>query len=569
MSNQDLAAIFYEIADLLDILSVQWKPAAYRKAARTLETLPKPIDELYRSGGLPALLELPGIGQALAGKIKEYLNTGTIKELGELEKKIPKGVDVLLHIPGVGPKKAWKLYKTLHIKNVRDLQRAAETHTIQTLEGFGPKSEEDILKGLTLREQSNARKHLITGLDVARAIQRKLEALPYVSRAEVAGSVRRRKETIADIDILVTSTKPQAVMNFFTSLPDVTRVLAKGPTKSAVILSGGLQADVRVLEPKQFGAALQYFTGSKDHNVAVRQIAIDRGYKLSEYGLFTRAGTYVAGKTEAEIYRKLGLTYPEPELRENTGELQTKKLPSLIQYDDVCGDCHLHTVWSDGANTTEEMVNAAIHFGHSYIAITDHSQSSYIANGLNEKKLLQHLAEIDKLQKKYPEITILKGSEVDIKKDGTLDYKPAVLKKLDIVVASAHQRFKADKAAATKRYVTALGSGQITCLGHPTGRLINEREPFDFDFEKVVTAASDAGVALEINASPSRLDLRDVLIKSAKDMGAMFMINTDSHRVDHFRFMELGIAQARRGWLEAKHVLNTLSTKKFLKAIER
>lgn len=566
--NQDIAAIFYEIADLLDILDVQWKPNAYRKAARTIETLSKPVDEMYAKGGVAALLHIPSVGKAIAGKIEEYIKTGKVKELAELEKKIPKGVDILLHVPGVGPKKAWKLYQKLKIKNVRDLQRAAETHKIQKLEGFGAKSEEDILKGLALQENGAGRKHLITGLDVARSLQRRLADLPYVSRAEVAGSVRRRKETIADIDILVTSNKPAAVMDYFTAMPEVTRVLAKGPTKSAVLL-GGLQADVRVLEPKQFGAALQYFTGSKDHNVAVRQIAIDKGYKLSEYGLFTRAGTYVGGKTEEEIYRKLGLPYPEPELRENTGEVQSKKLPALIGYDDVQGDCHLHTVWSDGANSTEEMVRAAIDFGHSYVAITDHSVSSYIANGLNEKRLLQHLTEIDKLQRKYPEITLLKGSEVDIKKDGSLDYKPALLKKLDVVVASAHQRFKADRAEATKRYLTALSSGLVTVVGHPTGRLINERDPFDFDFEKMVEACVTAGVALEINSTPSRLDLKDNLIKTAKELGATFMINTDSHSIDHLRFLELGIAQARRGWLEAKNVLNTLPTKKFVKAIER
>jgi DNA polymerase (family 10) len=556
------------MADLLDILDVQWKPNAYRKAARTIETLSKPVNEIYAHGGLAALLEIPTVGNAIASKIEEYIKTGKIKELGELEKKIPKGVDILMHVPGVGPKKAWKLYQKLKIKNVRDLQRAAETHRIQKLEGFGAKSEEDILKGLALQEQSAGRKHLITGLDMARSVQRRLSELSYVSRAEVAGSVRRRKETIADIDILVTSNKPAAVMDYFTTMPEVTRVLAKGQTKSAVLL-GGLQADVRVLEPKQFGAALQYFTGSKEHNVAVRQIAIDKGYKLSEYGLFTRAGTYVGGKTEEEIYHKLGLQYPEPELRENTGEVQAKKLPSLIGYDALHGDCHMHTVWSDGANTTEEMVKAAIDFGHSYIAITDHSVSSYIANGLNEKRLLQHLTEIDKLQRKYPEITILKGSEVDIKKDGSLDYKPALLKKLDIVVASAHQRFKADRSEATKRYLHAIGSGNVTVVGHPTGRLINERDPFDFDFEKTVQSCVDAGVALEINSTPSRLDLKDNLIKTAKELGASFMIDTDSHSIDHLRFIELGIAQARRGWLEAKNVLNTLPTKKFLKAIER
>ncbi len=569
MKNQELATIFYEMADLLEILQVQWKPNAFRKAARTIETLSKPIEEIYAKGGIKALKELSGVGDAIANKTEEFLKTGKVKELHELEKQIPEGIDEMMHIPGLGPKRAVILNKELHIKNLRDLQRAASTGRIRKLPGFGEKSEQEILKGLEMHAQGQERKSLLIGLEIARELQARLKRLHGVDCVEVAGSVRRRKETIADIDILVTSKHPAAVMNFFTTMPDVTRVLAKGPTKSAVIIGKGLQADVRVLEPEAFGAALQYFTGSKEHNVRVRQIAIDKGLKLNEYGLFTRTGKYVAGKTEEDIYKKLGLLYPEPELRENTGEIEAKKLPTLISYDAIKGDCHMHTRWSDGANTTEEMVQAAIALKYEYVAITDHSKSSIIANGLDEKRLLKHCEEIEKLQKKYPNITILKGSEVDIKKDGSLDYKPSILKQLDIVMASAHQRFTPDRAAATQRYLKAIASGNITAISHPTGRLINAREPIDFDFEKVAQACANAGVFLEINSTPSRLDLKDTHIKTAKELKAQFIINTDSHSVEHLRFMELGIAQARRGWLEMKGVVNTLPVKKFLTAIKR
>ncbi len=568
MKNQELADIFYEIADLLEILAVQWKPNAFRKAARTIETLSKPIEDIYAKGGMAALKELPGVGEAIANKTEEFLTTGKIKELKELEKRIPKGVDEMMHIPGLGPKRAVILNKKLNIKSLRDLQKAAESGKIRKLAGFGEKSEQEILKGLSLHAQGQERKLLVTGLDIARELQARLQTIQGVDRAEVAGSVRRRKETIADIDILVTSKNPSRVMDFFTTMSDVTRVLAKGPTKSAILI-GNLQADVRVLEPKSFGAAMQYFTGSKEHNVRVRQIAIDKGFKLNEYGLFTRKGTYVAGKTEKDIYKKLNLPYPAPEIRENTGEIEAKKLPTLIPYDAMRGDCHMHTRWSDGNNTTEEMVQAAIKQGYDYLAITDHSKSSVIANGLDEKRLLKHCEEIDKLQKKYSDVTILKGSEVDIKKDGSLDYKPAILKQLDIVMASSHQRFTPDRAAATQRYLKAIQSGNITAISHPTGRLINAREPIDFDFESVAQACADTGVFLEINSSPSRLDLKDTHIRAAKALKSKFIINTDSHSVDHLRFMELGVAQARRGWLEAKDVVNTLPTKKFLKEIQR
>ncbi|MEK6849859.1 MAG: DNA polymerase/3'-5' exonuclease PolX, partial [Nanoarchaeota archaeon] len=479
MTNQEIAAIFYEMADLCEILSIQWTPNAYRKAARFIETLSKPIDEIYNKGGTKALQELPSIGKNIANKIEEFIKKGKVKELDELKKKIPKGVDTLLHVPGLGPKKAWRLYKELNIKNLRDLQRAAESHKISKLEGFGEKSETEILQSIDLVQEGETRKLLIYGLAAAREIEHRLKGIPGVQQVQFAGSVRRRKETIADIDILVTSKNPKQVMSYFTTMQDVKKILANGPTKSAVLLNSGMQADVRVVDEKSFGAALQYFTGSKEHNVRLRQIAINKGLKLNEYGLF-KGATIVAGKTEQDIYKKLGLPFIEPELRENNGEFEAKQLPNLINYDDMRGDCHMHTTASDGANTAEEMVKAAIAKGYEYVAITDHSKSSYIANGLDEKRLHKHHAALDALQKKYGDITILKGSEVDIKSNGELDYSPAILKDIDVVMASVHQRFKMTRDEATKRYLKAISLGHITCISHPSGRLIHEREAFEF-----------------------------------------------------------------------------------------
>ncbi|HSU72608.1 MAG TPA: DNA polymerase/3'-5' exonuclease PolX [Candidatus Binatia bacterium] len=570
MKNQEVAKFLYEMADLLDILGVAWKPNAYRRAARTIEMLSEAIEDVYARGKTAALKDLPGVGDAIASKIEEYLKTGSVKELRALEKKVPKGVDEMMHVQGLGPKKAWRLYHELKIHNLQELEKAAKEHRISKLEGFGEKSESEILQSLGLHSAGQARRLLLTGLDTARELEKRLARF---GTAIAAGSVRRRRETIGDIDILVSASKAKPVMDYFTTMPDVQRVLAKGDTKSTVILGNGMQADVRVLDEKLFGAALQYFTGSKDHNVKVRQIAIKKGYKLSEYGLVSRkTDRIIAAKTEEEVYRKLGLPYIEPELREDSGEIEAAlkgRLPKLIGYDDLRGDCHMHTTWSDGENSTEDMVKAAIARGYDYVAITDHSKSTVIANGLDEKRVLKRIAEIDKLQKKYPQIAILKGSECDILKTGELDYKPAILKQLDVVIASVHASMKMNREDMTKRYLRAIDSGFVTAIGHPTGRLINSRQPFDFDLERVASAAAKAGVAFEINANPARLDLKDSHIRAASQLGARFLIDTDSHSADHLRLMELGIAQARRGWLEAKDVLNTLPRQKFLKAIQR
>ena len=421
--NSEIADLFYEAADYLEMQNVDWKPMAYRKAARALETLSEPVEKVYQRGGVKALMEIPGVGQGLAMKIEEFLKTGKVKELTKLLKKIPKGVEEMMHVPGLGPKKVMNLYKKLGITSLNKLKEAATVGKLRKLSGFGLKSEQDILRGLEILKRGAERALLGTALPVAREFAERLSRVSGVEKAEPAGSLRRMQETVGDIDILVISTKPGKVMDFFTTMPEVRTILAKGQTKSTVILNNGVQADVRVLDEKSFGAALQYFTGNKDHNIALRQMAIKKGYKLSEYGLF-RKDRYVCGRTEKEIYAKLGLPYIEPELRENHGEIEAALkgiLPDLISYNALVGDLHTHTKWSDGLHTIEQMARAAENRGYKYVAITDHSKSTHVANGMDEKRLSKYLKEIELVQKKV-DIRILKGSEVDILPDGSLDF---------------------------------------------------------------------------------------------------------------------------------------------------
>jgi len=570
MKNLELAEIFYKIADILEMEKIEWKPRAYRKAARSIETMATDIEEVYKKGGLKALDQIPGVGRRISEKIEEYIKTGKINAFEKLKKKLPSGLDELMNIPGMGPKKAVKLYKKLKIKNIKQLVKAAKKGKIRKLEGFGEKSEQDILRGVALKEQSKGRMLLGRALDVARSLKQQIEKTGSVKNIEIAGSIRRRKETIGDIDILATSKQPQKVIQAFTKLPEVKTILAKGPTKSTVIISPGIQADLRVLPAEIFGSGLQYFTGSKDHNIKLRNIAIKKGYKLSEYGLFKKK-TRIAGKTEQEIYKKLGMQYIPPELRTNTGEIeaaQRKKLPKLIDYTDINGDLQMHTKWSDGSNTIEEMARAAKKLGYKYIAITDHSKSEHIAKGMDIKKLNQYLKAIEKARTKVKGITILKGAEVDILADGSMDYDNKTLKKLDVVLAAVHSRFKMSKTEMTKRICKALENPYVNILAHPTGRIISERAPYKMDLNKIIEVAKKNKVALEINAYPSRLDLNDANARIAAEKGAKITINTDAHQVDQLRYMELGVATARRAWIKKEQVINTKTSseiKKFLK----
>jgi len=570
MKNREIADMFFEMADVLEMQGVDWKPNAYRKAARAIETLSEPIEKIYAKGGMKALMDIPGVGQSLAAKVEEFLKTGKMKEFNQVVSKIPKGVEEMMHVPGLGPKKVMKLYKKLKIKSLADLESAAKAGKLKKLEGFGAKSEQDILRGLGILKQGAARPLLGIALPLAREFAERLSRVEGVKKAEPAGSLRRMKETVGDIDILVISSKPSKVMNIFTSMPEVQTVLAQGLTKSTVILKDGIQADVRVLEEQSFGAALQYFTGNKDHNVVLRQMAIKKGLKLSEYGLFKKE-RYVCGRTEKEIYAKLGLPYIEPELRENQGEIQAAlkhKLPHIIPYNALKGDLHMHTKWSDGLHSMEQMVRAAQDRGYKYVAITDHSKSEHIANGMDEKRLVKYLNELDKLQKKF-KIRILKGSEVDILGDGSLDYDNKYLKRLDFVLAAVHSRFKSAKQEMTKRILKAFENPYVNALAHPSGRLIGRREPYDFDFEKIAQAAKDRDIALEVDSYPTRLDLKDSHIRTAIEIGCKISIDTDSHAVDQLRFIEFGIAQARRGWAEEKDVINSWSLQKLEKFLRR
>jgi len=570
MKNREIADMFFEMADVLEMQGVDWKPNAYRKAARAIETLSEPIEKVYAKGGIKALMDIPGVGQSLAAKIEEFLKTGKMKEFNQVVSKIPKGVEEMMHVPSLGPKKVMRLYKKLGIKSLAGLEAAAKSGKLRKLAGFGEKSEQDILRGLGILKQGAARPLLGIALPLAREFAERLSKVDGVKKAEPAGSLRRMKETVGDIDILVISSKPSKVMNMFTSMPEVQTVLAQGLTKSTVILKDGIQADVRVLAEQSFGAALQYFTGNKDHNVVLRQMAIKKGLKLSEYGLFKKE-RYVCGRTEREIYAKLGLPYIEPELRENQGEIQTAlkhKLPHVIPYNALKGDLHMHTKWSDGLHSMEQMIRAAQDRGYKYVAITDHSKSEHIANGMDEKRLLKYLNELDKLQKKF-KIRILKGSEVDILGDGSLDYDNKYLKQLDFVLAAVHSRFKSAKQEMTKRILKAFENPYVNALAHPSGRLIGRREPYDFDFEKIAQAAKDRDIALEVDSYPTRLDLKDSHIRTAIELGCKISIDTDSHAVDQLRFIEFGIAQARRGWAEEKDVINSWSLQKLEKFLRR
>lgn len=571
MKNKLAAKIFYEIADMLEIKNVQWKPAAYRKAAMTIESLSEDIEEVYRRGGRKALLQLPGIGENISTKIEEIIKTGSLRYYERLKKEMPIDFETLTSIPGLGPKKLKKLYDALKIKNLEDLRKAAEKGAIAGIEGFGEKSEQDILKGIALLEKTKGRALLGFVLPDANAIVEKLKRSRAVGKISIAGSLRRRKETIGDIDILVTSSEPGKVMELFVSLPEVEEVFAKGVTKSSVRLKNGLNCDLRVVEEDSFGSALQYFTGSKDHNIALRRIAMDKGYKLSEYGIF-KGKKKIAGKTEEEVYRALGLSYIEPELRENLGEIeaaQKGKLPKLVELSDIRGDFHVHTNWSDGSDPLEEVVLAAKERGYEWVCISDHSQSVKIAHGLNERMLERQFEEIEKVQKKISGIEILKGIECDIKKDGSLDLKDDALRKCDVVIASVHTYFNLPVREMTERIIRAMENPHVDIIGHPTGRLIGEREAYELDFEKLFDAARENNVAFEINAFPSRLDLNGANVKAALAYKLQFTIGTDAHNKSHMRFMDLGVATARRGWAEKKDILNTLSAREIRKRFAR
>ncbi len=571
MTNAEIAAIFYEMADLLDIMGVEWKPIAFRKAARVIEAEPEDMEKIFRAKGIKGLLELEGVGDAIAKKMVQFIETGKMDEYEELKKQIPHGVMEMLKIPGLGPKKVARLYKELKIDSLEKLEKLAKAEKIRKLSGFGEKSEEDILMGLELVKKGTERKLMGMIHPYAMHIIEEIRAIKGVERAEVAGSLRRMRETVKDMDMLVFTRTPETVAKAVQKLSEVEKVERAGNTLASVRLKNGISADIRMLAPELYGSGLVHFTGSKEHGIALRNRAIKMGMKFSEYGL-VKGKKIVASKTEKDVYAALGLQEVPPEMRENNGEIELaekKKLPDLIGYEDIRGDLHTHTNWSDGAHTTEQMVARAVELGYEYYAITDHSKSDVVANGLDEKRLVKRLAEIDALQKKFPRIHLLKGSEVAILADGKMDYSDKILKELDIVIGSIHSGFKNDEKKMTSRLTSALENEYLHFIAHPSGRLINQRNPYAFDVEKVLDAAKKNEKAFEINAFPSRLDFDAQRIRMCVERKIPLVINTDSHSIQNLDFMKFGIGQARRGWAGKENVLNTLTWKKFEKTIKK
>jgi len=571
MKNQELAKIFYEIADYLEMEGVAFKPYAYQKAAITLETLEEDVEEIYKRGGLEALKEISGVGESIALKIEEYLKTGKIKYYEEFKKKTPVNLEELMAVEGMGPKKARVLYQKLGIRNLKDLEKAAKSHKIASLFGFGEKTEKNILEGIEFVKRSKGRFLLGDILPKVKEIYQKLKSLKEVERIDAVGSIRRMKETIGDVDFLVISNKPEIVMDFFVSLPGIIKIWGKGMTKASVRTREGFDMDLRVLPKRSYGAALQYFTGSKEHNILLRKIAIDKGLKLSEYGLF-RGPKMIAGETEEGIYKALGMDWIPPELRENQGEIEAsikRKLPKLINYKDIKGDLHCHSKWDGGANKIEELVNMARKMGYQYLGISDHTKFLRIEHGLDEKKLALQKKEIDKINCKLQiancKFKILQGCETNILNDGSIDIKDEALKKLDYVIAGVHSSFKMEKAKMTERIIRAMKNPNVDIISHPTGRILKRRDEYQIDFDKILKATKETGTILEINSFPERLDLNDQNIRRAKEAGVKMIINTDSHHRDQMRFIEFGITQARRGWAEKEDIVNTQPLEKLLK----
>lgn len=559
MTNLEVAAILSEVADLLEIQGVRFKPQAYRRAAQAIETLPEDIADVAREERLD---EIPGVGRGIAGKVREIVETGSLAYLASLRRELPVGVQELTRIEGIGPKKAAVLSRELGIRSVDDLEAAAKAGRIRDLPGFGEKTEQNILAGIAMSRTAKKRHLLGYILPVAREIEERLAGLASVRQVSLAGSIRRMKETIGDLDILATSTRPEEVMEVFSTLPGVTRVLARGTTKTSVVLATGVQVDLRVVEEGQFGAALQYFTGSKEHNIALRRLAIARNWRLNEYGLVDLASNrMVAGEDEAGIYRALGLAWIEPELREDRGEIEAARagtLPDLVGYGSIRGDLHVHTRWSEGAHSVGEMAEAAAALGYEYIAVCDHAETLHIARGLSPERLADQVREIERFNREGgSSVTVLSGTECNIGMDGRIDLPDSVLADLDVVVASVHSGFRQPEREMTERVVTAMHNDHIDIIGHPTGRILLAREPYRIDLAAVFEAAAALGVLLEINAFPGRLDLSDVNARSAREAGVRFSLGSDAHSRENLRYMELGVATARRGWLTADDIANT------------
>ncbi|MEE9234174.1 MAG: DNA polymerase/3'-5' exonuclease PolX [Candidatus Acidoferrales bacterium] len=572
MTNQDVARILRETAQLLEVDAAQiGRYRSYEKAAQQVEALPEPVAQVAEEERLE---DIPGVGERMAEHIREILKTGKYKKHQQLLRKYPPGILEILKVQNLGPKKAALLWKKFKVKTVADVGRLAEAGKLRGLAGFGEKTEQNLRKAVAAFQQMTGRFLQHRAEETADKLIAHIHKLgKKVERVDAAGSLRRGKETIGDLDLLLISTEVEAVAKHVLGYPEVAEKIAQGENKVSVRLRNGMQVDVRLLEKKSYGAALMYFTGSKPHNIELRGLAKDKGWKLSEYALETiKGGKWVAGRTEEEIYRKLGLAYIEPELRENAGEVEaaaTGRLPKLVTLGDIRGDLQMHTTESDGKNSIEEMARAAQKRGYEYIAITDHSKAVTVANGMDEKRTLAHAKRIREASKKMDGFRILAGIEVDILKKGQLDLADEVLAQLDVVVASVHSYMNLEPAEMTERLLRAIENPNVMILGHPTGRLLLRREPYRYDLEAVLEACKKHGVAVECNAFPDRLDLRDVDLRAAKERGVKAVISTDAHSTVHLSFIQYGVKTARRGWLEKDDVLNTLPCDRLLRALRR
>ena len=570
MTNSEIARIFYEIADMLEIKGENiYRVAAYRRAADNIKYHVRDIKDVWREGKLEGI---PGIGKSMAAKIDEILRTGRLELHDQLREEIPGGVLSLLSIPDVGPKTAWLLYERLGITSIAEVEEAARQQRIRQLPGMGAKSEERILRGIETLHRLSTRILLSTALPVAEEVMAGLQECPQARHVTAAGSLRRRKPTVGDIDILAASDEPERVVDSFVHLPLVAEVQAMGDTKATVILENGLQIDLRVLPESHYGSLLQYFTGSKEHNVQLRELALKQGLSLSEYGFTRPDGTIIACPEEEEVYRTLGLAWVPPELREAAGEIEAareRRLPHLIEPAQIRGDLHVHSNWSDGVGSIEEIALAAMERGYEYVAITDHSKGLGIARGLTVERIRERQREIEAVNEKLAPFHVLAGVEVEIRGDGSLDLPDEVLAELDIVVAAVHSGLRQDRERMTRRIIAAIRNPHVDVIAHPTGRIIGEREPCALDFEEIVAEAAKTGTMLEVNAQPNRLDLDGAHVRHAIQEGVMVTIGSDAHRAEGMGSLVFGLAMARRGWAEAKDVANTLPLEKLLARLRK
>jgi len=579
MQNADISAMLDRIAELLEIKGeIRFKIQAYEKAARAVENHEEPMADIHARGGLKALQEIPGIGEGIARKIEEYIGWGRIKYYEELKAGLPKGVDELIQVPHLGPKTAILLATQLNIDGVDSLEKAITDHRIAGLPRMGEKTEEKLLKGIAIWRQGQSRLLLGEALPLAESVVKRMGELAIISDFRFAGSLRRMRETVGDLDFIASPMKMSdapAIMKAFLELPEVESISDHGETKAQVRMRAGrrmVDADIRIVPPESFGAALHYFTGSKTHNIHIRELGIKKGLKVNEYGVF-RGDAGIGGADEGDIFKALGLPYITPELRENAGEIeaaQAGKLPILAEEKHIRGDLHTHSNWSDGENTIEEMAAAARKLGYEYLAMCDHSQAVKIANGMTPERLRSRNKAIDKLNGELRGFRILKGVEVDIMKDGTLDFPDDLLAELDLVVASVHSYFSLPSDEQTRRLVKAIANRQVHIIGHPTGRMLGQREAYPVNMTEVIRAAAGEGKALELNAQLWRLDLPDVLLRQAGNAGVTISIDSDSHNCAYMATARrIGVAMARRGWLSPKQILNAHPLPDLLKILAR